>query len=80
MDLTTVSCDGARALVDFDVYDNGVGRVVQLRVSYTLGDSALTPEAGVPQDLLEALCKDASALADVREAVMHQRDVNRSKN
>lgn len=80
MDFTVVSCDGRRALVDFDVYDPRTERPVTLRVSYALGDSALTPEGGAHYDLLQELSRDAQALADVREAVMHQRDENRSKN
>lgn len=80
MDFTVVTCDGQRALVDFDVYDKVTGAPVSLRVSYALGDSVLTPELGEQYDLLEELARSPEALADVREAVLYQRDENRSKN
>lgn len=79
-DYTVVTCDGKHALVDLKVWDEVSDRLVDARVSYTLGDARLTPEHGLYYDLASALADDPVVLTDVREAVMVQRDALRELN
>jgi len=80
LDMTLVMCDGRRALADFDCWSTKLAKVVSVRTEYELGAQQLTVVTSEDLDLAAEVASSGECLADAREAVLYQRDVNREKN
>ena len=78
LDMNAVSCDGKRALADFEVWDPKSSSVKTVRVEY-VHDQGITKLDG-PEELSSFVAQCPQCLADVREVVMYERDINRSMN
>lgn len=81
LDMVLVSCDGRYALADFECWSAKLCKVVVVRAEYKLGDEQLdvvdrSEDAGIGEEVM--VCRQC--LADAREALLYQRDVNRDKN
>lgn len=79
-DFVCISCDGLRALVEFDTWSPISSTYVPVRVSYGPGHDRLVLEASPCPIAARFVLESNEALADVIETCSYQRDVLREKN